>query len=178
MEWNSGFLLFRSGLDSAEDAAQEKQRKTIRRVEEVTESLSAARQRAGSLASTATLWSELLGRLTATDRAEKQDDVSWLEHFASMLGQEIPNAPAAFSDPSTSFQEVIIAVSQQVALLQKKSQMAANSATRAEKAVERKTKAVEKHSAILKRKLDLAFNPQSDEAQNAVTANKQLGFRG
>lgn len=117
-------------MQEAQQAVELKRQRSERSVADSEESFEKSKQKEEEMSQKLDLFNSVLLQITAPldNRPEKREDDSWLDHFKRLVGCDIPEAPAAFSSSSLTYQQVLVKLAQHIGYLTSQMQKAKNAA--------------------------------------------------
>ncbi|CAK9114494.1 Uncharacterized protein (Fragment) [Durusdinium trenchii] len=128
------------------------------------EALSKLQEKENELTQKLALFNQVLAQMTApnSNRPEKSEDDTWIDHFKLLVGSDIPEAPATFQNSSLSYQEVLIRLAQHIGFITTALQKAKNGHARAVQKKLIKEKHLAKKEQRLKRKVEETFGENAE----------------
>lgn len=154
----------RKCMQDAQEVGSMKRHCSDQSLADSEEALSKLQEKENELTQKLALFNQVLAQMTApnSNRPEKSEDDTWIDHFKLLVGSDIPEAPATFQNSSLSYQEVLIRLAQHIGFITTALQKAKNGHARAVQKKLIKEKHLAKKEQRLKRKVEETFGENAE----------------
>ena len=163
-------------MEDAQERASTKRKRSEEDFEELKQHLVECDRKASALGLKIQQFTELLQLVTARDREDKPAEISWINHFESLLKTELPSCPEIFKQTDLSMPILLLEMGKYIGFLVKEQTKAKNALARAEKRQKQQEKKHEIQKLRLEKKAEKILSKDSAENIAAEAVKKRLCF--